>query len=132
LESLGDFPRPEDGHFTVLSGECEVLQFPDESVPQLKLLYLSKQKKFDEAKKLVEKQNRFIIDINVYTSIHEYKIEAYCYKRHVYLNNYFFICMYVCMNEYTLTVQLNSARILAKITELSGFGELATLTGSFY
>ena len=39
-----------------------------------------------------------------------------------------YVCMYVC----TLTVQLNSARILAKITELSGFGELATLTGSFY
>ena len=55
-QSTGDFPRPEDGHFTVLSGECEVLQFPDESVPQLKLLYLSKQKKFDEAKKLVGKK----------------------------------------------------------------------------
>ena len=49
----GDLPRVEDGHFTILSGECEVLQFPDESVPQLKLLVLCKKKKFDEAKKLV-------------------------------------------------------------------------------
>ena len=66
LESLGDFPRPEDGHFTVLSGECEVLQFPDESVPQLKLLYLSKQKKFDEAKKLVEKKTLYYQYVCIY------------------------------------------------------------------
>ena len=70
-----------------------MLQFPDESVPQLKLLYLSKQKKFDEAKKLVGKKPRFIIDMYVYTSIHEYDIKAYCYKRHIYLNNNFFVCM---------------------------------------
>lgn len=46
----GDLPRPEDGHFTVLRGECEVLQFPDESVPLLKLLHLAKRKKWDESK----------------------------------------------------------------------------------
>lgn len=46
----GDLPRPEDGHFTILRGQCEVLQFEEDSVPLLKLLYLAKRKKWDEAK----------------------------------------------------------------------------------
>ncbi len=49
----GDIPRPEDGHFTIFKGECEVVQFPEESVPLLKLLYLAKKKRWDEAKKLL-------------------------------------------------------------------------------
>lgn len=49
----GDIPRAEDGHFTVFKGECEVLQFPDESVPLMKLLYLAKKKRWEEAKLLL-------------------------------------------------------------------------------
>eukprot|EP01039_Chlorochromonas_danica_P009216 gene9216-10177_t len=49
----GDIPRPEDGHFTILRGECEVLQFPDESVPLSKLQYLAKKRRWDDAKKLI-------------------------------------------------------------------------------
>lgn len=49
----GDIPRTEDGHFTIFRGECEVVQFPEESVPLLKLLYLAKKKKWDEARKLL-------------------------------------------------------------------------------
>lgn len=49
----GDIPRPEDGHFTIFKGECEVLQFPDESVPLMKLLYLAKKKRWDDAKALL-------------------------------------------------------------------------------
>eukprot|EP01038_Epipyxis_sp_PR26KG_P013456 gene13456-18048_t len=71
----GDFPKSEDGHFTILKGECEVLQFEDDSVPLLSLLYNAKRKKWDEAKEI-----------------------------------------------------LKSAKILAKIPKLSGFGELSTLT----
>lgn len=48
-----DIPRPEDGHFTILSGTCEVLQFPDESMPLMKLLYFAKKKKWEDAKKLL-------------------------------------------------------------------------------
>jgi hypothetical protein len=43
----------EDGHFTILTGNCDVLQFPEESVALLKVLYLAKRKKWDEAKKLL-------------------------------------------------------------------------------
>jgi CRP-like cAMP-binding protein len=49
----GDIPRPEDGHFTIFSGACEVLQFPEESMLLMKLLYLAKRKKWDESKKLL-------------------------------------------------------------------------------
>jgi hypothetical protein len=49
----GDIPRPEDGHFTIFKGECEVLQFPDESVPLMKLLYYAKKKRWDDAKMLL-------------------------------------------------------------------------------
>lgn len=49
----GDVPRPEDGHFTVIQGECDVLQFPDESVPLMKLQYLAKKKRWDDAQKLL-------------------------------------------------------------------------------
>lgn len=48
-----DIPRQEDGHFTVLRGECDVLQFPDESVPLMKLQYLAKKKRFDDARRLL-------------------------------------------------------------------------------
>jgi CRP-like cAMP-binding protein len=50
----GDLPRSEDGHFTILNGECEIVQFENDSVPSLKLLYLAKHKKWDEAKKHLE------------------------------------------------------------------------------
>lgn len=50
----GDIPRAEDGHFTIFNGVCEVLQFPDESMPLMKLLYLAKKRKWDEAKKLLK------------------------------------------------------------------------------
>ena len=50
----GDIPRPEDGHFTIFNGVCEVLQFPDESMPLMKLLYLAKKRKWDDAKKLLK------------------------------------------------------------------------------
>ena len=49
----GDIPRSEDGHFTIFNGVCEVLQFPEDSMPLMKLLYLAKKKKWDEAKKLL-------------------------------------------------------------------------------
>jgi CRP-like cAMP-binding protein len=49
----GDIPRPEDGHFTIFNGSCDVVQFPDESMPLMKLLYLAKKKKWDEARKLL-------------------------------------------------------------------------------
>jgi CRP-like cAMP-binding protein len=49
----GDIPRPEDGHFTIFNGSCDVVQFPDESMPLMKLLYLAKKKKWDDARKLL-------------------------------------------------------------------------------
>lgn len=49
----GDIPRPEDGHFTVFKGNCDVLQFPEESVPLIKLLYLAKKRRWDDAIKLL-------------------------------------------------------------------------------
>jgi len=49
----GTLPRPEDGHFTLLSGECEVLQFPEESIPFIELQKLAKRNRFDTAKKLL-------------------------------------------------------------------------------
>ena len=72
----GDAPRVEDGHFTVIRGSCEVLQFTGDSVRLTKLLHYAKKKNWDEAKKL-----------------------------------------------------LDTAQVVAHIPELSGFGELSTLTG---
>lgn len=48
-----DIPRPEDGHFTIFRGEVDVLQFPDESVPLMKLLYFAKKRRWDDAKALL-------------------------------------------------------------------------------
>jgi CRP-like cAMP-binding protein len=49
----GDIPRQEDGHFTIFNGVCDVLQFPEDSMPLMKLLYLAKKKKWDDARKLL-------------------------------------------------------------------------------
>ena len=51
----GDIPRPEDGHFTVLSGECEIVQFPQDSRLLLKLHALSKMKDKEGVKQLLLK-----------------------------------------------------------------------------
>jgi hypothetical protein len=72
----GDAPRIEDGHFTIIRGSCDVLQFTGDSVRLTKLLHYARKRKFDETKKL-----------------------------------------------------LQSAQVVAHIPELSGFGELSTLTG---
>lgn len=49
----GDLPRPEDGHFTILNGSCEVVQFPEDSLPLLKLQTLARKRRWDEAKQLL-------------------------------------------------------------------------------
>lgn len=49
----GDMPRPEDGHFTIMDGSCEVVQFPEDSTPLQKTLYMSKQRQWDDCKKLL-------------------------------------------------------------------------------
>jgi len=49
----GDIPRPEDGHFTIVEGSCEVVQFPEDSTPLQKTLYLSKQRQWDDCKKML-------------------------------------------------------------------------------
>lgn len=49
----GDMPRPEDGHFTIVDGSCEVVQFPEDSTPLQKTLYMSKQRQWDDCKKLL-------------------------------------------------------------------------------
>lgn len=50
----GDYPRMEDGHFTILSGECEVLQFTGDSVRLTKLLACARKRRWEEAKELLE------------------------------------------------------------------------------
>lgn len=50
----GDMPRSEDGHFTIFKGNCDIVQFPEDSVPLLKVLYYAKKKKWDDAKKILQ------------------------------------------------------------------------------
>ena len=49
----GTLPRAEDGHFTILVGECDVLQFAEESLPFIKLQEFAKHRKYDDAKRLL-------------------------------------------------------------------------------
>lgn len=58
----GDIPSPEDGHFTILNGECEVLQFPEDSMQLMRLVHLAKKKRWDDVKKLL-KQARVLAKI---------------------------------------------------------------------
>jgi len=51
----GDIPRSDDGHFTVLSGECELLQFPNDSRALQKLVSLSKGKDKEGVRNLLTK-----------------------------------------------------------------------------
>lgn len=44
----GSMPRQEDGHFTILEGECEVLQFPEESMQLMQLKEMVLKKKWDK------------------------------------------------------------------------------------
>jgi CRP-like cAMP-binding protein len=57
----GNLPRGEDGHFTVLTGECDVVQFQQNSLSLLKLQDLTKRKKWDEVRMLLEQAQSLAI-----------------------------------------------------------------------
>lgn len=50
----GNLPKQEDGHFTILRGECEVVQFQQNSISLLKLQGLTKRKRWDEVRQLLD------------------------------------------------------------------------------
>jgi CRP-like cAMP-binding protein len=50
----GNLPRAEDGHFTILRGECEVVQFQQNSISLLRLQDLTKRKRWDEVRSLLD------------------------------------------------------------------------------
>ena len=47
----GALPRPEDGHFTILEGECDVLQFPEESISYVKQQQMVKRSMYEALRK---------------------------------------------------------------------------------
>ena len=49
----GSMPRAEDGHFTVLNGECEALHFSEGSVPLLNLQTSMALRNWDECRDLL-------------------------------------------------------------------------------
>jgi CRP-like cAMP-binding protein len=50
----GNLPRLEDGHFTILNGHVDVVQFPQDSIPLLTLQAAAKEKKWDVCKKILK------------------------------------------------------------------------------
>jgi hypothetical protein len=50
----GDYPRAEDGHFTIIKGECDVLQFTSDSARLTKLLFFAKKRKWEEVRSLLQ------------------------------------------------------------------------------
>lgn len=48
-------PKPEDGQFTILSGELDVLQLQEGSVTLLRLQYFCKKKQFNSCKVILKK-----------------------------------------------------------------------------
>ena len=50
----GTLPKLEDGHFTILSGSCDVLQFPEETVAYLNLQRYATHRRFESAKELLK------------------------------------------------------------------------------
>ena len=49
----GTLPKPEDGHFTILRGTCDVLMYATESVAYLRMQDLVKWSRFESAKQLL-------------------------------------------------------------------------------